>query len=161
LASGRTYFYLLAQVYILHPLVHAHGTKVWRLFHQDEGVPEQRRLVVVFMLLVAWICLMWAQFYTESFAFVSVWGRCTDSRPRTPIPLLSILAFILRHVTVYVRAPDMPLVAVEAVSPWNVSSSVANALNIPVRDLLVLSQWNKSVTLAALGELKHPGLCYY
>jgi hypothetical protein len=55
----------------------------------------------------------------------------------------------------------MPLVAVEAVSPWNVSSSVANALNIPVRDLLVLSQWNKSVTLAALGELKHPGLCYY
>jgi hypothetical protein len=29
----------------------------------------------------------------------------------------------------------MPLVAVKAVSPWNISSSVANVLNIPVRDL--------------------------
>ena len=29
----------------------------------------------------------------------------------------------------------MPLVAVKAVSPWNISSSVANALNIPVHNL--------------------------
>ena len=96
-----------------------------RLFHPDEGVIEPRRLVVIFMLLVAWICLMWAQFYTESFAFVSMGsmytGRCTDLRPRTPIPLLFILPFILRHVTVYVRGPAMPLVAVKTVSPLSQS----------------------------------------
>ena len=124
--------------------MHVHGTKVLRLFHPDEGVIEPRRLVVIFMLLVAWICLMWAQFYTESFAFVSMGSMyrlaTTDTDPssiHSPV--------YLRHVTVYVRAPAMPLVAVKAVSPWNISSSVANALNISVR-YPVLSQWNISAT---------------
>jgi len=50
------------------------------------------------MLLVAWICLMWAQFYTESFAFVSMGSMyrlaTTDTDPSS---IHSPVYFAARH----------------------------------------------------------------
>jgi len=87
------------------------------------------------MLLVAWIGLMWAQFYTESFAFVSKGSMYRLATKDTdPSTIHSPVYFAARHYLCsgpcHASRCCQGCIAVEYIL-----QNVANALNIPAHNL--------------------------